>query len=507
MSDSPPLGVPIAPPGVVVHLGGEPDDDDEVILEPERRPSGSRRRSRDEEEDRRNQRIRNNIGRDPAGPPDEARSADVPVPHHYNHPPLPITAPDYSYVMDITDMKSLLGIRTGKVVENRRLIDRVARIVTNAVNNNRVNAGYRYLLTFIDTTSRKAWQYPIRRKDKDSVYACFRRFMNDVHGKVARLLSDNDKSFKEIENHNNFFTYCLITASHNNHKQFGIIDRFTRTFRDLLYFYFTYYAHGPDYSWYVAQPIVLDQYNNTRHKGLFLRGRPKTNPAGDIKKFYYTPNEVWFSPRLRSRIRLRHYFDGYQNYLPGSLYHRIKNAARVRVRLLRNEMGHGGDAFSGVSYPKGAKKGNAWLVNNRWYTYRNLWPVEDHHVHDVHAGVRPDDSETMKIAKRARYYSKYKFPEAHERWLARHPEYEWRFTVGDKRPKSSGVTVNRAREIGNLRGDIEKSDGRDKVDMGLDYIDKVRAQEKEGGPRYNMRKRKGGYLRLPRIYKKLIRLQ
>lgn len=461
----------------------------------------------DDEEDRRRRRIRADIGEEPGGPPDEGRAEDVPIPHHYNHPPLPITAPDYSYVMDITDMRSLLGIRLRRVVENREIVNRVARIVTNAVNNNRVNAGYRYLLTFIDTTSRKAWQYPMKRKDANTVYAAFRRFMNDVHGKVARLLSDNDTAFRQIEIHNDFFTYCLITASHNNHKTFGIIDRFTRTFRDLLYFYFAYYAHGPDYSWYVAQPIVLDQYNNTRHKGLFLRGRPKTNPDGDIKKFYYTPNEVWYSPRLRSRIRLRKYFDGYQNYLPGSLYHRIVNADRVRVRLLRDDIGHGGDAFSGVTYVKGAKNGNAWLVNGTWYTYRNLWPVEDHHVHDEHAGVEPDDSDAMKIAKRSRYYSKYKFGDAQKRWEKRHPEYAYEKPTKKTRPKTSGIGVNKAREVGILRAAFETDDERDNVEKGLDYIKKVRKQEKEDGSRYFLRAKKRGYSISPIILKKSKRIK
>lgn len=461
----------------------------------------------DDEEDRRRRRIRADIGDDPDGPPDEDRLADVPIPHHYNHPPLPITAPDYSYVMDITDLSSLLGIHTGKVRVDGEVIDRVSRIVTNAVNNKKVNSGYRYILTFIDTTSRKVWQYPLKRKDAVSVYAAFKKFMNDIHGKVARLLSDNDRAFRLIEANNDFFTYCLITAANNNHKQFALIDRFSRTFRDMLYLYFAHHAHGPDYSWYVAQPIVLDQYNNTRHSELFLRGRPKTNPNGNIKKFYYTPNQVWYSPRLRSRIRLRKYFDGYQNYLPGSLYHRIANADRVRVRLLRDDLAHGGDAFSGVTYAKGEKNGNAWLVNGRWMTYSNLWPVDDHQADDDRAGVDPGDSDAMKFAKRHRYRSKYKYAESQKRWLKRHPEYLFERPAERKKPKMSGIRVGKAREVGSLRALFEKANGRNNVEMGLDYIDEVRGRQKSDESRYNLRERKGGYLLIPRYLKKSGRIR
>lgn len=428
-------------------------------------------------------RRREDIGDPDEDDPEEDRADEIPIARHYQHPPLPITAPDFSYVMDLTDMRSLLGVKTGKVKADKGLIDAVARIVTNAVNNNRVNNGYRYLLSIIDTTSRKAWQYPLKRKDAGSVYTAFRKFMNDVHGKIARLLSDHDTAFSTIRANNDHFTYCSIVAKHNNHKQFGLIDRFTRTFRELLYMYFRDHGHGPDYSWYVAYPIVLDTYNNARHKGLFLRGHPQRGEhrLERYKKFYYTPNQVWFSPKLRSRIRLRKYFDGYANYLPGTLYDRIKNAPRVRVRLLRDELGHGADGFSDATYEKGLKRGNAWLVNNRWYTYRNLLPVDDEdESHDAYCGLNPNDSDSMKIAKRRIYRSKYKFRDAQRAWLQRHPKTERESQVKSKPYKNrKGIRVRAAREVGALRAPFVQRNGRDDVDIGMDYMDELSEEERE----------------------------
>ena len=38
----------------------------------------------------------------------QTNNDEIVVPFSYKHPPLPIIAPDYSYVMDITEMKSPL---------------------------------------------------------------------------------------------------------------------------------------------------------------------------------------------------------------------------------------------------------------------------------------------------------------------------------------------------------------------------------------------------------------
>lgn len=317
-------------------------------------------------------------------------NSDVPSTIHVGHPPLPITAPDYSYVMDITEMQSLLLTKyyTHKEGEDNDAMDsgrdEMQDKITKAYTTHPpsvLNEGYRYTLTLIDTTSRKAWMYPMRSKNAETVYNSFKCFMKDVHGRIARLLSDNDKSFTQIMKNNDYFTYCLVTASHNNHKTLSIIDRFTRTFRELLYTAFRHYnarkTKAPQYSWYANYKSVINTYNNAKHDALFLRGRPIRNKSGDVKKFYYTPNEVWIYPRLRSRIRMRMYFDKLKNYIDEkSMYQKIARSEKVRVRLQKSGLQKGGEnLFSNESYKKGIKRGNSWWVNGRWYTYRNLLPV------------------------------------------------------------------------------------------------------------------------------------
>ena len=63
----------------------------------------------------------------------------------------------------------------------------------------------------------------MKKKNAEETYDNFERFIKDVHGKIARLLSDNDSAFTKIKQNNDYFTHCLVTASHNNHKTLSLI--------------------------------------------------------------------------------------------------------------------------------------------------------------------------------------------------------------------------------------------------------------------------------------------
>ena len=304
--------------------------------------------------------IKRNVGRTADIAPFE-QNRQILVPSHKVHPFLPITAPDYSYTMDLVELRSLLRAKYENDGEDNPERN---TIITKALDD-RVNKGFKYLLTFIDTTSRKVWMYPLKTKEQHTVYNAFKTFLKDVKGRIARLLSDNDTAFNRIKHNNDHFSYCVVTAKYHNHTVLSRIDRFVKTFRELLYRVLKNHRREGRYSWYYYYPFIREAYNNAKHRSLWLKGR------GD--RFYYTPNEVWYSPRLRSRIRLRRYLEGEKNY--SKVYRDLQNAPYVRVRLHKG-FGKGGENyFSDEIFEKGEKRGNAWHVNGKWYTYRNLWPV------------------------------------------------------------------------------------------------------------------------------------
>lgn len=320
---------------------------------------------------------------------------NVPTVGCVSHPYLPIIAPDYSFVMDLMDMRAILINKFYQPRENEPeyndIVSRVAEVYNrrNSANNNH---GYKFILTIMDTTSRKAWMYAQKTKNANETYESFKNFLKDVHGKIARLLSDQDGAFANIRANNDFFTYCQVNAGNNNHKTLSLIDRFTRTFRGILYDWFRNYDPDGRFSWYNPYRGLLDSYNRAKHNALFLRGLPQdihddddihlVNDQGQ-RKYRYSPNQVWYNPRLRSRIRLRQYFDGVKNYARGTLYDKIKNAPLVRIRKKVHEYHKGGTHFfTSEIYDKGPKRGNSWRVNGEWVTYRNLLPVGVRESHE-----------------------------------------------------------------------------------------------------------------------------
>lgn len=328
--------------------------------------------------------IKNSVGRSSDIAPLET-NRQIMVPSHKVHPFLPITAPDYSYTMDLVELRSLLRAKYADDDEDNPERN---TIITRALDS-RVNKGYKFLLTFIDTTSRKVWMYPLRTKNQDVVYNAFRTFLKDVKGRIARLLSDNDTAFSRIKRNNDHFSYCVVTAKYHNHTVLSRIDRFVRTFRELLYRILKNHRRAGNYSWYFYYPFIREAYNNAKHKSLWLKGRGQ--------KFYYSPNEVWYSARLRSRIRLRKYMEGERNY--GKIYKQLCEADYVKIRLHKG-FGKGGENyFSDEIYEKGQKRGNAWFVNGRWYSYRNLWPVFNGDYNDAEVRSRREKRSKYRLDK------------------------------------------------------------------------------------------------------------
>ena len=431
----------------------------------------------------------------------EAARQQMPIIRRTKHPFLPIVAPDYSYVMDLTDMQSLL-INKFRKKNVDYIADRVSEVYSTRAPSS-LNDSYKYILTIIDTTSRKVWMYPLLSKKANVVYAAFQDFLKDIHGKIARLLSDNDTAFSQIRNHNNFFTYCSVTASHNNHKTLGIIDRFTRTFREILYAVFTEDLENP--SWYAVYKPIRDTYNDTKHGRLFLRGRDGNNHK---IKFYYTPNQVWYNPRLRSRIRLRRYFDGVKSYGPNTIYRRIRDADRVHIRLGTSGLNKNGNSFfSRQTYPKGIKRGNAWYVNGNWYTYRNLIPENELREDDL-VPVRNNSRkvERRKLLTKNLKRHQQKQQQRQQQQAGDSPLLAAAAVPGDDF-RLLHVRTRRANELGQLlqdqarmfrdrsnrtdeqRARDREQDARSSVDVGVDAIyDFVGNNNNSTG--YNLRSRK-----------------
>ena len=70
------------------------------------------------------------------------------------------------------------------------------------------------------------------------------------------------------------------------------------------------------YNWINPMWICLRVYNHeTEHDSLWLYDTSQVDEDGWVNKIIkYTPDEVWKSPQLRYRIRLRNYLNASKNY-------------------------------------------------------------------------------------------------------------------------------------------------------------------------------------------------
>ena len=128
----------------------------------------------------------------------------------------------------------------------------------------------------------------------------------------------------------------------------------------------------------------LRVYNHeTKHDALWLYDTSTHLDGYDdwVNKIVrYTPDEVWKSPQLRYRIRLRNYLNMAKNYKnKKGVFARLLKANYVykRVDVQHYAKGTKQLKFAKVPFLKGPRFGNSFMVDGQLVSYRNLYPAPD----------------------------------------------------------------------------------------------------------------------------------
>jgi hypothetical protein len=130
----------------------------------------------------------------------------------------------------------------------------------------RQNRAYRYILIIVDVFTRKAYVQPLKTKSKDEVTTAFRA-VGAQHGFPELLISDNgseflNRSFSQLlKKHNTYHQ----TNEPGYHPTLGIIDRFSRTFKETIFKYFTQHD---TVNWIDNVYKFAEMYNKTPHTSL-----------------------------------------------------------------------------------------------------------------------------------------------------------------------------------------------------------------------------------------------
>jgi transposase InsO family protein len=134
------------------------------------------------------------------------------------------------------------------------------------------NGGYKYILLVIDVFSRYVWGVPLKTKNVEEATEAFK----SLPFKPRLLVSDNGsefigEEFQDMLDKKGIVHYTTVKGDHN---ALGIIDRMTRTLKQLLYKNF---IANNNVKWEPILQKVIDTYNNTPHSGIYD----------------YTPNEAF----------------------------------------------------------------------------------------------------------------------------------------------------------------------------------------------------------------------
>lgn len=240
---------------------------------------------------------------------------------------LPVVSQDFTFYMDLMLITSLSEENINKLKKRKTRGVNIRMTDENhldAINN--FAPEYTGALVLIESTTRKAWVFPLHTKNGKEVLFAFKLFLRDIDMRISRLISDSGAEYNEIKRYNNqkrLFHYFQANASQNMHTTLSRIDRFIRTLRQMIR---DYYNRARNPNWVAVIKRFVARYNETQHSSLFLR-----DPDRGGRKIFYTPNQVWHSPELRRRIKIKDYLAKHKNYAKLDRMFRVGSVVRYRV--------------------------------------------------------------------------------------------------------------------------------------------------------------------------------
>ena len=168
---------------------------------------------------------------------EEAYTLHRPVRRRFERDPIVVAGIDDQWAADLLDVQSL----------------------------SRANDGYKYLLTIVDTLSKKAWVRPLKDKTAASVADAFEDVFRESGRTPRKLRTDQGLEFRGralqavLERHGvHYFTS-------NNETKEAVVERFNRTLRSRLWRYFEV---TNDTRYVEVLPELVAAYNRKKHRSI-----------------------------------------------------------------------------------------------------------------------------------------------------------------------------------------------------------------------------------------------
>ena len=122
------------------------------------------------------------------------------------------------------------------------------------------NDGYHFLITIIDTFSKKAWAFKLKNKSASSIMRVMKVFL--LTNRPQKIEFDQGTEFYNRWFLNLLKTYGIKHYSVYSDRKCAIVERFNRTLKTRMYRSFT--ARGT-HRWIDILEDLINGYNNTKH--------------------------------------------------------------------------------------------------------------------------------------------------------------------------------------------------------------------------------------------------
>ena len=132
----------------------------------------------------------------------------------------------------------------------------------------KVNKGYKYIFTNIDTFSKYAWSFPLKTKTVKEIKSCFQKIFKER--KPSYIWSDQESVFFSKEMLNFFRDNNVKIYYTHSHLKAVIIERFNKSLRELM---MKSFLKNNNTVWYNILPDLINTYNNRYHQT--IRMKPK----------------------------------------------------------------------------------------------------------------------------------------------------------------------------------------------------------------------------------------
>ena len=137
------------------------------------------------------------------------------------------------------------------------------------------NDGYRYIITIIDTFSKKAWAFGSERKTGQTLYDILNPFLTE--NKCEKIQFDQGSEFYNKKVLDLLKKLNIKHYSVHSDRKSAIVERFNRTLKTRMYRGFT--ALG-SHRWVDILPDLVAGYNNSNHRSIGMAPNEVT-PANE----------------------------------------------------------------------------------------------------------------------------------------------------------------------------------------------------------------------------------